>query len=183
MGLGAATANDEGGKHRVDGPGAGAARSSSEQLPPTDLRFNLNALDLNIYGLSYHPDREAVDRLHLDNQVNPGLGVHYELANDRRGITFADAGAYYDSGRNWAKFAALGYQFKLTEHWRMGGAIAVMDSPTYNGGAAVIALIPVVTCDMGRIKLNAVYFPKFSHYNEVAAFGFYISIPVAQWAQ
>jgi hypothetical protein len=39
-------------------------------------------------------------------------------------------------------------------------------------------MIPLITYDFGRVKLNAVYFPKFWHYNEVAAFGFYLSIPL-----
>lgn len=137
-------------------------------------------LDLNVYGFSYHPDQEAVHRLHLDNQVNPGLGLHYELANDPRGITFAEVGMYQDSGRNLAKFAALGYQFKLGESWRIGAAAALFDSKTYNGGAAFVGMVPLVTYDFGPVKLNAVYFPKVAQYNEIAAYGFYISIPLGK---
>jgi hypothetical protein len=136
-----------------------------------------------VYGFSYHPDRETAHRLNLDNEFNPGLGLHYELVNDARGITFAEAGAYYDSGRNWAKFAALGYQFKFGERWRIGGALALVNSRTYNHSAAFIAMIPLITYDLGPIKLNAVYLPKFERYNELAAFGFYISIPLGQWAR
>jgi len=130
-----------------------------------------------VYGFSYHPDRKAVHRLGLDNEVNPGLGFNYELVNDARGITFVQAGAYYDSGRNWAKFAGLGYQFKLGERWKAGGALALIYSRTYNDGTAFIGMIPLVTYDFGRFKVNGVYFPKFGHHNEVAAFGFYLSIP------
>jgi hypothetical protein len=39
-------------------------------------------------------------------------------------------------------------------------------------------MVPVITYDVGRIKLNAVYFPKVGHYNQFAAFGFYIGIPL-----
>jgi len=136
-----------------------------------------------VYGLSYHPDRETVHRLRLDNEVNPGLGLHYELDNDERGITFAEVGAYYDSGRNWAKFASLGYQFKFGKRWRIGGALAVVDSQTYNDGVTFVGMIPLITYDIGRVKLNAVHFPKFGHYNEVDAFGFYLSIPFGQRAR
>lgn len=136
-----------------------------------------------MYGLSYHPDRETVHRLHLDNEVNPGLAFHYELANDERRITFAEAGTYHDSGRNWAKFGALGYQFKFGRRWRIGGALAVVHSRTYNDGVAFVGMIPLITYDIGRIKLNAVYFPKFGHYNEVDAFGFYLGIPFGQRAR
>jgi hypothetical protein len=177
-------AADEDGSGIVPGSASTDATAiSSRQVESPDSWFNLDALDINVYGLSYHPDRETVHREHLDNQVNPGLALHYELVNDKRGITFTELGAYYDSGRNWAKFAALGYQFKFGEHWRIGGALAAMDSKTYNDGVGFVAMIPLITYDMGRVKLNAVYMPKFGNYNEVAAYGFYISIPLGQWAR
>lgn len=121
-------------------------------------------------------------REHLDNQVNPGLGLHYELVNDLRGITFAEVGTYEDSGRNWTTFASLGYQFKLGEHWRVGGAAAVFNSQTYNDGATFVGMVPLITYDFGPVKLNAVYFAKVANYNEVAAYGFYIGIPLEQRA-
>jgi hypothetical protein len=103
------------------------------------------------------------------------------LINDSQGITFTEAGAYEDSGSNWAAFASLGYQFKLGEHWRMGGAIAVFNSKTYNDGATFIGMIPLITYDFGPFKLNAVYFPKVTSYNDIAAYGFYIGIPLGRW--
>lgn len=181
--LGAAAAQGDGSGGGVGAAGPEAAGSSSSPVRPADFRFNRDALDLNVYGLSYHPDRKTVHRLGLDNEVNPGLGLHYELVNDARGVAFADAGAYHDSGRNWAKFAALGYQFHFGERWRIGGALAAVRSRTYNDGVAFIAMIPLVTYDFGPVKLNAVYLPKFRPYNEVAAFGFYLSIPLGQRAR
>ena len=161
----------------ADGATEGSPASSPRESPPADNWLNLDALDLNVYGFSYHPDRETVKRLGLDNEFNPGLGFNYELLDDARGITFVQAGAYYDSGRNWAKFAGLGYQFKWGERWRIGGAVAVIHSRTYNEGAAFIGMIPLITYDFGPIKVNAVYFPKFGNRNEVAAYGLYFSIP------
>ncbi|MGB5081369.1 MAG: hypothetical protein WBO23_11580 [Burkholderiales bacterium] len=136
-----------------------------------------------MYGLAYHPDRETAHRKRLDNEVNPGLALHYRLSDKPRGIAFAEAGVYDDSGRNAAKFAALGYQFKFGEHWRIGGALAAVNSRTYNRGITFVGMIPLITYDLGRVKLNAVYFPKFGNYNEVNAFGFYIGIPFGQWAR
>lgn len=181
-GHGAAIADDAG----VVGVGRGGSNAdgmSSRQSAPAASWFHLDALDLNLYGLSYHPDREAVHRLNLDNQVNPGLGVHYELVNNPRGITFAEAGSYFDSGRNWAKFVALGYQFKWGKHWRIGGALAAMHSRTYNNGLIFVGMIPLLTYDLGAVKLNAVYFPKVASYNEIATYGFYISLPLGRWLQ
>ncbi|MEX0958576.1 MAG: hypothetical protein WDZ63_04760 [Burkholderiales bacterium] len=122
--------------------GDGAGTMPSEQARSGSVRIDLDALVLNIYGLSYHPDREAVDRRNLDNEFNPGLGLHHELTDSARGVSFAEVGAYHDSGRNWAKFAGLGYQFKLGERLKIGGAIAAMHSKTYNGGVGFVAMIP-----------------------------------------
>jgi len=170
-------------KSVVAGADTDAASSSSRKTGTEDFWFNLDALDVNVYGLAYHPDREAVHRLNLDNQVNPGLALHYALIDDQRGITFAEAGGYLDSGRNWAKFAALGYQFKVSERWRIGGALAVLNSDTYNRGVTFLGMIPLITYDLGPVKLNAVYFPKVGHYNQIDAFGFYLSLPIGRWLQ
>jgi len=143
--------------------------------------WDLSRLDLNVYGLSYHPDRNAVHRKNLDNQVNPGLALHYSLTDSARGTSFVEGGAYLDSGRNWAKFAGLGYQYKVGERWKIGGAVAVANSPTYNRGATFVGMIPLITYDLGLIKLNAVYFPKIGNYNQVDAFGFYVSLPFGAW--
>ena len=173
---GAAAAQAQG-----DAASPAASQTSSDKDFPTDFRFDADRLDLNIYGLAYHPDREKVKKENLDNQVNPGLGLHYELTNSARGIIFTELGAYYDSGRNWAKFLSLGYQFKLGENWKFGGAVAAMHSNTYNKGVAFVGMFPLITYDFGPVKANLVYFPKVANYNEVAAFGFYISIPMGQW--
>jgi hypothetical protein len=44
-------------------------------------------------------------------------------------------------------------------------------------------MIPLITYDMGRVKLNAAYLPKVGHYNKIAAFGFYVGIPFGQGAR
>lgn len=172
-----AVAADNGDERTSAGSGTSATATSSEPIRQADTWFDRDKLDLNVYGLAYHPDRDTVHRQNLDNEFNPGLGLHYELDNDAKSITFAEIGFYKDSGDNWSKFAALGYQFKLGEYWRVGGALAAMHSRTYNRGVTFVAMIPLLTLDLGRIKLNAVYFPKFGNYNKVDAFGFYLSIP------
>ena len=161
--------------HRSDPDVAGSKSAVEEPALP---RRGLDAFDLNIYGLSYHPDREAARSRNIDNETNPGLGIHYEWPEGIRGNYFAEAGAYLDSGENWAKFAALGYQFRLGRRWKVGGALAAIHSKTYNNGTAFVGMIPLVTWDLGRFKLNAVYFPQFGHHNKVDVLGFYLSLPL-----
>ena len=158
-----------------------ATKISSEQSEPADSWFHLDKLELNIYGLAYHPDREKVEAENLDNEVNPGIGLHYEFRDTERGVTFVELGTYYDSGSNWAKFLSLGYQFKLGKNWKIGGAVAAVHSSTYNDGVTFVGMFPLVTYDLGPVKLNVVYFPKVANYNEVAAYGFYVSLPLGRW--
>jgi hypothetical protein len=45
--------------------------------------------------------------------------------------------------------------FEFGKCWRIGGALAVLDSRTCNDGVALIGMIPLFNYDIGRIKLNA----------------------------
>ena len=133
---------------------------------------------LDVYGLSYHPDRSGVHQQHLDNQFNPGLGLKAELREDAHSVTFAQVGFYKDSGRHWTAIAGPGYQLKLDEQWRAGAVLLFFDSRTYNHGRPFVAPIPMLTWDLGRFQLNAVYAPRFRGINEFAVFGFYASVPL-----
>jgi hypothetical protein len=144
---------------------AGAARTQERLL-------------LDVYGLSYHTDRSGVHAAHLDNELNPGLGLRYEFSENARGVKFLEAGFYRDSGRHWTALAGPGYQFKLGERWRAGGALLFFDSRTYNHGRAFVAPIPLLSYDLGSLRLNAVYAPRVRDINEFAVFGLYASIPL-----
>jgi hypothetical protein len=89
-----------------------------------------------------------------------------------------EAGFYRDSGSHVAKLAGLGYQIKLGERWRLGGALTAVHSQTYNDGRLFVAPIPILTYDMGPVKLNAIYVPRYGDYNQFAVFGFYFSVPL-----
>jgi hypothetical protein len=114
----------------------------------------------------------------VNNELNLGLGINYTVHEDERGIGFVEAGFYQDSGSNTAKIAGLGYQYKLSKRWRLGGALAAIQSKTYNHGSAFIAPLPILTVDLGPVSLNAIYVPAYRDYNEFAVFGFYFSLPL-----
>jgi hypothetical protein len=159
-----------------------AATGTSEGYPqgirPGDPRLRLN---LHVFGFSYHLDREGTRDRHLDNELNLGLGLNYELHNDAQGVTSVETGFFKDSGRNWAKFAGLGYQFKLGDNWRLGGDLLAIQSRTYNNGHGFVAAIPRLTYDFGAVKLNAIYIPQVREFNEFAVFGFYFTVPTGTW--
>ncbi|HEU4646587.1 MAG TPA: hypothetical protein VFS80_13585 [Burkholderiales bacterium] len=134
-------------------------------------------LNLSLYGLSYHPDREGTSRDDLDNEFNLGIGLNYTLRENERRITYVEAGFFRDSGSRTAMMAGLGYQYKFGKRWRLGGALVSVLSPTYNDGRLALGLLPVVTYDFGRVKLNAMYAPRIGEYNKFAVFGLYFSLP------
>ncbi len=117
-------------------------------------------------------------RSHLDNEFNPGLGLRYEFHQDARGVAFVEAGFYQDPGRKLAKLAGPGYQFNVGDRWRFGVALPLIQSTTYNKGRAFVAPIPLLSYDLGPVKLNAVYAPR-TEQNRFAVFGFYFSVPFA----
>lgn len=136
---------------------------------------------VNIYGLSWHPDRSTARDEDLDNEVNPGLGLRYDFSPaNSRWLTFAEAGVFRDSGREWAKMAGVGAQYRLTRRLSAGGALAAFYSDTYNKGDPFIAPVPLVSWDFGPLILNATYFPKVSDFNKVAAFAVYVTVPLGR---
>jgi hypothetical protein len=133
-------------------------------------------LGLNVYGASYHLDRDRARAFGLDNELNPGLGLRYKDAWLPQWDWFAEGGAYQDSGRNTAKYAGIGALWKTTWGLRLGGALAVMNSDSYNRGRTFVAPLPVAAFEWRRVTLNAVYFPRASDFNEVAALGFWVTL-------
>jgi hypothetical protein len=155
--------------------------SSSEKekpasiAPPEEGRLSIN---VHIFGLSYHPDRAGTRISHLDNELNVGLGLGYNLYGDDLGVVISEAGFFKDSGRNWAKFAGVGYRFKITDCWKLGADLLAIQSPTYNHGDAFIAPIPRLSYDFSRVKINMVYLPRYKELNRYAAYGLYFTIPI-----
>lgn len=131
---------------------------------------------LNLYGAAWHIDRERAHRLGVDNEFNPGIGLRYRDALDRQWDWFADLGTYRDSGRNTALYGAAGALWPLSEHWRIGGALALMHSDTYNRGRSFLAPLPVLAYDLGRVTVNATWFPRVANFNDVGAFGFWLTV-------
>lgn len=130
---------------------------------------------VNVYGLSHHFDEAEAQRLGLDNELNPGLGLRWRRDAARHQL-FVDLGAYRDSGEATAKYAAIGMLWKATNHVRLGAALAVMHSATYNRGEAFAAPLPVVAYDFGRVTLNLTYMPRIVKVNDLETVGLWLTI-------
>ena len=136
---------------------------------------------VNLYGASYHFERSRAKALGLDNEFNPGLGIRYRERLSERWDWFVDAGVYRDSGRNTALVAGPGALWKATDGWRLGGALAFFNSDSYNAGRAFIAPIPVVAYEWRAVTLNATFFPKVSHFNDINTLGLWLTVYPKNW--
>lgn len=135
---------------------------------------------LNVYGLSYHWDRDLAEQNGLDNEFNPGLGVRYRLGQGLKADVILDAGAYYDSGRNRAIYAGAGLLWPLDRdrRLRLGAVLTAFHSDTYNAGDPFVAPVPLVSWQWDPVTLNLTHFPKIRNFNEVAATALFFTFPL-----
>jgi hypothetical protein len=133
-------------------------------------------LGINIYGLSYHFERDKAEELGLTNEVNPGLGVRWRKPWRERLDLFTDAGFYRDSARNTATFIGSGGLWHASQGVRLGLALVLLHSDTYNHGDPFIAPAPIVAYEWRRAGVSMVYFPKFGDVNQTNQVGFWLTI-------
>ena len=131
---------------------------------------------INLYGASYHFQRELAREIGVDNEWNPGLGVRWRRQAAARWQWIVDAAAYRDSGRNTALVLGAGALWHASERLRLGGALAFFNSDTYNRGDPAVAPVPLAAYELRRVTLNATYLPKVREINEVATLGFWVTV-------
>ena len=137
-------------------------------------------LELNDYGLSHHWNRAEARALNTDHEVNPGLGLRYELAPIEWCSTpFTEAAVYRDSGANASYYAALGCKgFRLSDHVRLGAGLALMQSQTYNHGNPFVAPVPLLSWQISSVTLNFIQYPRIKSLGIIDTTGLYLSIPL-----
>ena len=131
---------------------------------------------INLYGASYHFERDRARELGLTNEVNPGLGLRWRKPHSDNLDLFADAGFYRDSAANRAKLLGAGALWHATEGLRLGGALVLLHSKTYNAGAAFITPAPIAAYEWRRVSFNVVYFPQFRELNRTNQLGFWLTL-------
>jgi hypothetical protein len=135
---------------------------------------------INVYGISYHWDRDLAEQNGWDNEFNPGLGFRYHIGTWLKADAIIDAGAYYDSGRNTAKYAAAGLLWPLDrdKRFNLGVALTAFHSETYNQGDPFVAPIPLFSLQFEKVVVNLAYFPKFRDLNEIPITAMFFTFPL-----
>ena len=132
-------------------------------------------IGINIYGASYHFDRDKAKEMGLTHEFNPGLGLRWRREASESWDYFADAGFYSDSKANAAVLVGGGGLWHATDHLRLGGGLVLLKSDTYNHNKAFVAPVPLVAYDWRRVSLNMVYFPKWQDINRTSQLGFWLT--------
>ena len=131
---------------------------------------------INVFGFSYHFDRDKAKALGVDNEFNPGLGLRWRTTVESNWDVILDGGAYRDSGRNTALYAGGGAMYHLTSRFKAGAALVLFHSDTYNDGTPFVAPLPVLGYDFDRFSVNMVYMPKIGSYNTINTLGFWVTV-------
>jgi hypothetical protein len=133
-------------------------------------------LGINLYGASYHFDRDKAKEIGLTNEFNPGLGIRWRQPRSEKLDLFVDAGFYDDSANHTAKLFGAGALWHATQGLRLGGGLVLLKSETYNGGKAFVAPAPVAAYEWRRVTFNTVYFPKWRDVNRTNQLGFWLTV-------
>jgi hypothetical protein len=132
---------------------------------------------VNVYGFSYHFERDLARRIDADNEFNPGLGLRTALWKSKSGRqrVQAEAGVYYDSGERWAKTADVTYQYRVFRNFWAGAGLFFFHTRTYNRGDPVLVPLPIVAYDLGWAELNLAYAPKWGELNQINTLGAFLT--------
>jgi hypothetical protein len=150
-------------------PALAAALAATEECA-AQSRFGIN-----IYGASYHFERERAEELGLDNEFNPGLGVRYRVPYTERIDWAFDVGIYRDSARETAAVVGAAGLWKATEHLRLGLALALFKSETYNNGDLALAPVPLAAWEWSWLTINMAYAPRIGELNKVSTLSFWLT--------
>ncbi len=130
-------------------------------------------LGIDIFGLSYHPDKFTASGRRL-NGLNFCGGLNYILREKKRTLLTVHGGAYYSSGSAPAEFAALTWQYKFG-WFRIGPSVTVMQSRSYNHGNIFAAPLLLISLRYKSVSVNALPIPKYKDRNRNSALAFFIT--------
>lgn len=142
---------------------------------PEQCAAQSSQIGVNIYGASYHFERERAKELGLDNEFNPGLGLRYRHPYTERIDWVFDAGIYRDSAGETAGVLGAAGLWKATEHLRLGAALALFKSETYNSGDLALAPVPLAMWEWRWLTINAAYAPRIGDLNKVSTLSFWLT--------
>ena len=104
------------------------------------------------------------------NEDNRGYGFIYEFDQYKKFIPYVTAGKYLDSFNTGAKYISGGLNKRIllgknldNLHFKYGGVISVIQSPSYIEGKPLVTFMPVIGIGTDAIGVNLSYVPKINN--------------------
>jgi len=135
---------------------------------------NSQEIGINLYGLSYHIQRETSDNKDF-NELNYGIGMRYSLNKDKRMELFIDSGFFKDSSAKLAKYMGFGLQFSLFNTFNIGFLGLIYQSKMINQGAPIVGAVPLISFSFKNICINSIIIPKIKNLVDYDSIGFYLT--------
>jgi hypothetical protein len=142
--------------------------------PLTASSLSADELGLNLYGLSYHFDRETANGTEF-NEIKFGLGLNYRFAESKRFDFSLEGGMFKDSLRHKAKYVSLNVRYEVAkEAIKLGVLISAYRSDSVSENW-VFGPIPVLALRYKNVGFNFVYIPEIPDINAYDSIGFYMT--------
>ena len=134
---------------------------------------NCASIGLNLYGISYHLDRDAARRRNF-NEFNEGIGLHLSAYEDRYNFVYLEAGRFKDTFENGATYYAVGYRFRPIKYISLGLNFMQYDSKSIRN--RVYTPIPVLAFDYKIASVKMSYLPKYRDISSYDSFVAYLTL-------
>lgn len=121
---------------------------------------------LNIYGRSYHTDRDP-----LLNERNGGLGAYVD-----RGSYFLETGIFKDSYSKLSPYAGVGKYIQVAGPLYVGAGAFVMARDNYRDYSPFLGVLPLLSVRGDWASLNISYVPRYEAWKLHETVFFYSSI-------
>ena len=132
---------------------------------------------LTVYGFSYHPDLKDSQGNKLEGW-NPGMGVSWNLKESERFVWNLEGGLYRDSSKDLAEYFSFSCKAKVIPSIRLGAALSLIHSVSYNQGRPILAPLPVATYWTKFVSVNFLYAPRYKEINKNSVFAIYATVPL-----
>ena len=130
---------------------------------------------INLYGLSWHPDRDEVERYDYQ-ETHPGLGFQRDVMVGERSRLALEAGILDDSSRNLNFHGGLSYRHQAWGPLWAGAALFISGSKSDFDGEPVGALLPLATLVTDLGELSWTYVPDTSRHHDSGAVLMYATL-------
>jgi len=118
-------------------------------------------IGVNLYGLSYHPDRDETSTYGY-NETNWGLGLQYDLVVGARSRLYLQGGGLSDSLENLNLHGGISYRHQAWGPLWAGASLFITGTKSDYDGEPVAGALPFLAFVTKPVELSWTYLPDAS---------------------